>query len=81
MEIKVKYIKTPIEKIRIKQSAGGKKGGSANVAKGFAANKELASEAGRKGGSKKGRKGIACLSTEQRKELAKKALAARWGKK
>lgn len=36
MEIKVKYIKTPVEQIRVKRSAAGKKGGSAKVPKGFA---------------------------------------------
>lgn len=36
MEIKVKYIKTPVEKIRVKRSEAGAKGGKVKTAKGFA---------------------------------------------
>ena len=36
---------------------------------------------GRKGGKAKVKKGIAMLSKIERAELAKKAAAARWGKK
>jgi hypothetical protein len=36
---------------------------------------------GRKGGMAKVKKGIAMLTKAERSELAKKAVAARWGKK
>lgn len=82
MEIKVNYIKTPVEKIRVRrlQSEGGKKGGSAKVAKGFATNKELASKCGKKGGSAKVSKGFGKMTPERRKEVVAKALKSRWGK-
>ena len=82
MKIKVKYIETPVEKIRVRrlQSEGGKKGGSAKVPKGFACNKEVASNAGKKGGSAKVSKGFGKMTPERRKEIAARALKSRWGK-
>lgn len=82
MKIKVNYIETPAEKIRVRklQSEGGRKGGSAKVAKGFACNKKIASSAGKKGGSAKVSKGFGKMTPERRKEVVAKALKSRWGK-
>lgn len=81
MKIKVNYIKTPVEKIRVRQSEGGKKGGKAKVKKGFASHPELAKQAGKKGGSKCVSKGFGKMSKEKMAEVVKKAHDARWGKK
>lgn len=81
MDIKVNYIKTPVERIRVRQSEAGKKGGSAKVRKGFATNPELARNAGKKGGSAKVAKGFGRMTKDKLAAVSKKAIESRWGAK
>lgn len=54
MEIKVKYIETPVEKIKVTFKEAGRKGGSAKVPKGFSMmDKEKLREMSRKAANKR----------------------------